>query len=159
MKSFKLAVLYYASFIDTHVEGSDEPVRELSDSDRIREVALAAKPGDATLLLRSAEAFNGELEKIEGQAPDLVLLVGDSPSIERVGEAYKEAEIRVEGISYEEFLALPPKPETPAPVDSFEGDIDKLKARATELSVDFSPTIGYETLLKRVQAAEEKVAS
>ena len=149
----KFFLLYYSNRHTTVVEG--EETQTEVDHDAIREIAQKIKPKDGVLLLRSAEAFDGIIETLDGNNPGGIMLVGDGPAIDRVKEVYEEAEIGVDGLSYEGFLEIKEAPEAPPANDPFNGDLDLLKARAVELQINFPSNIAYEKLKAKVDEAEE----
>ena len=151
----KFGLLFYSPTTGaTPVEGKDEsPFVSSDDIAAIKAFAKSNGEKNVSVLVRAAEAFNGEIETIAGKLPVGVFLLGDGPAIRRVGEAYEEAGVE---ITQRDFDVIHDVSETSGndADDRFGGDLDRLKAHATELGINFGRGIGYNALMGRVEAKE-----
>ena len=152
------AITYYSPLllVATGEEAAHATIPEIK--------AFARRAADerkgSKMFLRDASMFNGNLERLGGKYPDAVLLLGpDNPAFDRIREAFKAVEVEVtqrDGLPAEEV----PFPETEE--DDEDDDevtrLNLLKARATELGINFNPNIGYPTLAARVEAREKELA-
>jgi hypothetical protein len=126
--------------------------------DDIRATGKALSTASSAVLLRDASRFNGGLERIGEDYPEAVLLLGDEGDevFEPIGQAFKEVDVPIE------FVALHRPEESGEEEDDSEVDPDdelaKLKARATELGLNFSSQIGEVALRGRVEAEEKRLA-
>jgi hypothetical protein len=120
--------------------------------------AKSIKPpkGRISVFCRFAEVWDGQPEEMGGRLPTGVVLIGDGESLVAVRKIYEALDVSVEegDLGDEEIASgIEASGEGKTP---FNGDLDLLKQRATELSVTFSPSIKFDTLLERVQDAEAK---
>lgn len=151
----KFILIYYAQLAGPKVEGE---LAKFTETDEIADWAKRVKKSDDTsMFLREAEAFDGQVEVHGGELPHLVVLVGDSAAMDAVREAYDAVDIHVGSAEVgDEELPFPAGVEPEDDEDPFDGNINLLKERATELGISFSPTIGYNNLLSRVRGVEKK---
>lgn len=151
----KFILVYYSQLEGPVVEGETP---EFTNTHKLSDWALSVKkPNDASMFLREAEAFDGQVEVHGGELPHLVVLVGDSAAMEAVREAYAKVDIHVgEATPEDDELPFPAGVDATDDDDPFDGNINLLKERATDLGISFSPTIGYNNLLSRVRGVEKK---
>lgn len=158
----KFVLMYYSQFADAGgdagitAEGQTAP-RELIDHEALDAFIQEAKgkTADASFFVREAERFDGQIETHGDQLPVVVILVGDGPAIDAVREAYEAVEVEVTEGDLDDADSVASASENADDNDPFDGDIVKMKERATDLGITFSPQIGYNNLLARVRAAEK----
>lgn len=134
--------------LQTVVQDPPFTVEELKDC-----AATIRGATKASVLLRDASLFDGVPENdVVG-----VIVLGDVPHGEFIEKTYAAAEVPTRFIEDIEVL----KGEMPEEVDEElpEGDeLSALKARATELDINFPSNIGLEKLKSKVEAAEAELA-
>lgn len=147
-------IIFYNPAVLVAAEGADHAEATLDD---IRATAAAVRGAtNGSAFLRDASHFNGNLERHNEELPNRVLLLGpDGGFFNAVRQAFEAVEVPVEDLALHEAKApgegqAPEKPATDA--------LSILKARATELGLNFNPNIGEATLRARVEAKEKEIA-
>lgn len=114
-------------------------------------------------LLRDASAFSGNLERVAGELPAAVLfLISErapdhiTAAFDRIDEAFSEVEVPVEEISI--HASGNPSEDEDDAADNAAIRLASLKARATELGVNFAPNIGEKALAARIVQEEARIA-
>jgi hypothetical protein len=143
-------VFYNPALINPSEEG--ETNATLDDIRATGEAIAAANEG--TCYIRDVNYFTGNLELgPNGKLPDSVFLLGEDGGVfDAVRQAFEAVEVPVEETDLHQAEASSEDEDT----SEGESPLNELKARATELGINFNPNIGEATLRKRVEAAEKE---
>jgi hypothetical protein len=159
----KTILIYYAASMfasastlatpqgEEDVEGTVTGLASFADLKSI--TARIRTSGKNSVMLRDAAMFDGLPE----HNVHAVVVLGHPINSAQIAEAYAQVEVQVTDVDDLESLqdGLPEEAKQPAPE---ELDINALKARATELDINFPQNIGVEKLKAKIADAEEAAA-
>lgn len=133
--------------------------------DDIRATAKALSKSGTAHFLRDVVQFDGFLERVGDELPGAVLFLGTSgfdlpdhvaAKFDAVGQAFEEVEVEVRTVDL--HSAEDEGEEADGEEDDADAELAALKAKATELGINFNPNIKAETLAKRIAVEEEAAA-